>query len=228
MSKIAAEKDPVTFLQNMQSGVVTDSLSRLGLAGWMDGVQPIRRSAKIVGRARTVYFGPKRGGPLAGINIYSVIADLEVGDILVIATGNSDSWIFGENMAHAAMYKKLGGIVTDARARDGLELAELEFGCFSRGLTTRPPSSIELAAVDVTVTCGGAQVRSGDFIVGDADGVVVMPAERVSDILIEAEELAALEKEQEHAIARGAPLKDLDQIIKAKKVSRVQRERASR
>jgi regulator of RNase E activity RraA len=201
----------------VQSGVVCDSLGRLGLSGWMDGVRPIRLGTKMVGRARTLRFGPRRGTPV-NIQMYSFIRSLNPGDVLVIATGNCNSWIFGENVAHAALHQGCVGIVTDARARDGAELAELGLGCFCSGLATRPPSSIEIVATDVAVECGGAQVHPGDIVVGDADGIVIVPGGMMEEVLIQVEEIAALEVEQELAIARCAPLPELEQIIKRKKI----------
>ena len=104
----------------VQSGVVCDALGRLGLAGFMDGIHPIRPETTLVGRARTVRFAAKRGTAKPDFNVYSIMRELAPGDVLVIGTEGCESWIFGENVANAALHAQLGGIVTDARARDGL------------------------------------------------------------------------------------------------------------
>jgi 4-hydroxy-4-methyl-2-oxoglutarate aldolase len=205
-------------LAAVQSGVVCDALGRLGLAGFMDGIHPIRREAKLVGRARTIRFAAKRGTALPAISIYSVIRGLAPGDVLVIGTDGAAAWIFGENIANAALHQGLAGIVTDARARDGALLADHVLPAFSSGLATRPPAGIEIVAADVPLSIGGAQVRPNDVIAGDADGIVVVPGDRIDDILVQVEDLAELERLQGEAIARGAPLPELSEILAKKRI----------
>src|ERR1700684_4225989 len=107
----------------VQSGVVCDALGRLGLAGFMDGIHPIRSDSTLVGRARTGRFGAKRGTAKPQLNVYSIMRELSPGDVLVIGTHGCESWIFGENVANAAQHAQLAGIATDARAREGGPLA---------------------------------------------------------------------------------------------------------
>ena len=117
----------------LPTGVICDALERLGLAGFMDEVRPFRRNVKMVGRARTVLYGPKRGDDGPKFNIYSFMRSLDAGDVVVFATGKSNSWLYGENMAHGAQYAKLAGVVSDGMARDADQLAELDIPCFARG-----------------------------------------------------------------------------------------------
>jgi regulator of RNase E activity RraA len=137
--------------------------------------------------------------------------------VLVIATGGTRSWLFGENIAHLALYQGLKGMVTDGRVRDAGELKEMDIPIFSRGVSARPPGDLELAAVDVPVECGGAQVRPGDLLIGDIDGIVVVPNQAIEPLIIEVEDLAALEKRQEEAIEARASLADIQAVLAAKK-----------
>ncbi|HZA65824.1 MAG TPA: RraA family protein [Geminicoccaceae bacterium] len=201
------------------TGLVCDSLGRLGLAGFMDDVLPLDSSWHISGRIRTVSYAPRGGIRRTSQSIYSIARRFEVGDVLVIGTGGTRSWILGENVAHMAMYQGLVGIVTDGRVRDGGELRELAFPVFSRGLAVRPPSAdIELVDWDVPIACGGAQVRPGDILVGD--GVVVVPGEAAEPITIELDDLAALELEQERAIEARASMPVIQEILARKKQRR--------
>lgn len=202
----------------VQTGVVCDALGRLRLGGCMRGVQPLRPAAKMVGRARTLRYGPTRGADKPAVNIYEVIRGLEAGDVLVIGTDQHESWIFGENMAHTAMYQGLAGMVTDSCARDGAELAELEMPCFAQGLATFPPGGIEIVAADIPISCAGAQVSPGDLVVGDTDGIVVVPGNRIADVLIQVEDLDELERQQEQAIKARMPLPELLAVIAKKKI----------
>lgn len=211
-------KEVIAAFDGIQSGVVCDALGRLGLSGWMMGIRPANPNTRMVGRARTLLFGPKRGTAPSDLNMYAVIRNCAPGDILVMATGSCPGWIYGENVAHTALYQGLGGIVTDAAARDGRELMAVSIPCYSRGFETRPPHEIEIVARDCRIDCGGAQVHPGDVLVGDADGVVVVPWQRASHVLQEVEDLNMLESLQEAAIARRAPLEDIYEILRRKKL----------
>jgi regulator of RNase E activity RraA len=189
----------------VQSGVVCDALGRLGLAGFMDGIHPIRSDSTLVGRARTVRFGAKRGVAKPAFNVYSIMRELAPGDVLVIGTDGCESWIFGENVANAALHAQLSVHALPA---------------FTGGLAVRPPGTIEIVAFDVPISMAGAQVLPNDLIVGDVDGIVVVPGDRIDDVLVQVEDLAELERRQGSAIARGAPLPELMAILGQKKISK--------
>ena len=206
-----------SLFASVQSGVVCDAMGRLGLDGFMDGVQPLRPKVRFAGAARTLMYRPRRGVGRPDLNIYAVIAECKPGEVLVLGTDRTDCWLFGENVAHAAMYQGLAGIITDGRVRDGAELAEIAIPVFARGLATRPPNGLELVAFDVPISCGGAQVRPQDLIVGDTDGIVVVPAERVEQVAVQVEDLDELERQQEKAIADRLPLPQLMEVLARKK-----------
>jgi 4-hydroxy-4-methyl-2-oxoglutarate aldolase len=183
----------------------------------MDNVAPLSPTWRVHGRVRTLKFVPRNGTKRPDLSIYTLIRSFEPGDILVIGTGGSQSWLFGENVAHLALYQGLSGMVTDGRVRDAGELKEMEIPVFSRGTSARPPSDLELAAVDVSIECGGAQVRPGDLLLGDVDGVVVVPHQAAEALITEVEDLAMLEKRQEDAIQARATLAEIHTILAAKK-----------
>ena len=195
----------------------TDALGRLGLGSWMDDVAPLKPSWRVHGRIRTLKYVPRTGIKRPSLSPYTVIRSFDPGDVLVIATGGTRSWLFGENIAHLALYQGLLGMVTDGRARDAGELKEMKIPIFSRGVSARPPSDLELAAVDVPVECGGAQVRPGDLLIGDIDGIVIVPNQAVEALITEVDDMAMLEKRQEQAIEARAPLSDIQAVLAAKK-----------
>ena len=203
-------------LKNVESGVVTDALTRLGLSGFMDGVLPIGSAERIVARATTVKFAPRTGVPAQRDNMYSAIRRAPKGSVLVIDSGRTDSWVLGENMAHAAHFQGLAGIVSDSKSRDTALIRKMELPVFTRGPSVRPPA-LDLVGVDVPVECGGAQVRPGDYVVADADGVVVIPQAVTAEMLIEIEDLEQLEKDQEAALAEQAPLEVINDLLRRKK-----------
>ena len=210
--------DVITRLAPLQSGVVTDAMTRLGLSGWMDGVLPVRGDSRLIGRARTVTYGPASGIKHSKETIYTIVRACRPGDVLVLSAEGTQSWIFGENVANLARLQQLAGMVTDGRIRDTAELREMDFPVFAAGSATRPHlPGLEIIAVDEKIHCGGAAVRPGDLVFGDADGIVVAPRDAVGDVLAEAEDLNALELEQEKAIAARASLEDIGAILARKK-----------
>ena len=202
------------------SGFVTDAMVRLGLSGWSEGVLPLSpRARRFAGRAVTMKYGPKRGGGAKRPNQYEVIREAKPGDVLVVAAEGSPCWLLGENVCHTALYQGLAAVVVDGCVRDADEIAELPMPVFARGAGIRPFSThLELIAVDEPVEFAGAQIRPGDIVVGDGDGIVVVPAERAEEVLFQVRDVAEIEKEQEEAIKRQAPLSELNPILAKKKV----------
>jgi 4-hydroxy-4-methyl-2-oxoglutarate aldolase len=201
------------------SSIVTDALARFGVGAWMDDLQPVNPAWRLAGRVRTMCYGPRSGMKHAGHTLYTMAELVEPGDVVILAAAGTRGWLLGENMAHFCINHRLGGLVTDGRVRDALELAELSLPIFSAGTSARPSSSeVEIVAVDVPVRCAGAHVRPGDFIVGDRDGIVIAPHEAVEPLVVEAQEILVLEKEQEIAIRDGAPAAAIAEISRRKKI----------
>src|SRR5262249_54160069 len=153
-------------------------------------------------------WAPKRNAGIAPMTIYEFIRTCSAGQILVMETGGPDGWIMGENMAHHGQYQGLGAMVTDSKVRDFAEIAELPMPVFSRGAAIRR-AEIELVGLNVPITCGGAQVVPGDLLVGDADGIAVIPAAHIARVVRQAEEIGKVEAEQEKAIRDGLPMPEL-------------------
>jgi 3-hexulose-6-phosphate synthase/6-phospho-3-hexuloisomerase len=148
-----------------------------------------------------------------------LILKAEPGDVFVIEALGTDCWMLGENTVHAAKYRGLGGMVIDGRVRDVMEIKKIGMPVFCRGAAIRPHAPfLELVDHSVPIMCAGAQVRPGDIVVGDADGVVVVPPERIEDIVKQAKDLEALEKEQEQVILEGKSLEELNAVLKKKKI----------
>ncbi len=204
-------------LKRMPSGFVTDSLTRLGLSGWTDGVYPANPKHRVVGPAVTVRYAPRRGTDSLATNIYEIIRSLRRGDVLIISTCNTDAYVMGENQANHAQMQGLAGMLTDGRARDFVELAALQMPVFCRGPAIRPHAGLEIAAVGAPIAFAGAQVNPGDIIVGDADGLAVIPASRLDDVLVEAEDIAEIEAAQEKAIKAKVPISKLNPLLAKKK-----------
>ena len=116
--------------------------------------------------------------------IFAAYDDMKAGDVVVIATnGELKSGLWGELLATAAQARGGVGVVTDGLVRDVRQLNEMGFGCFSRG-----PSPLDSAGRchvtehGVPIICGGVEVQPGDLIVGDFDGVAVIPTDLTGEV----------------------------------------------
>lgn len=210
----------ITKLRAVPTGVATDALVRLGLEGWMDGVLPVSPMARVAGPAATIRYAPRRGTGQPARSIYELIRTFEPGSVLVIESGGTRTSVFGGHMAAQGQVHGLAGMITDGRCRDFPEMAALEMPVFCAGRTVRLPSHLELVAHDVPISCGGAQVRPGDFIIGDADGVVVVPASETEAFLRQADDIARIEKELGQAIRAKASMTDIHAILERKRARR--------
>lgn len=182
----------------------------------IDGVHPMHTGTKIVGTAKTLRFVPNRedlfrsrGG---GYNAQKRAFDaVESGEIIVIeARGESGSGTLGDILALRAKARGAGGVVTDGGVRDYDAVAEIGLPVFTKGAHPAVLGRKHVPwDVDVTIACGGATVRPGDIIVGDSDGVIVIPPDLAEEVVD-----AALAQEDEDAwiatqVAAGHPVDGL-------------------
>ena len=203
--------------QDVSTGIITDAFLRLGINGWMDEVLPIESGTRIIGRARTITYGPVRRSGKLNESMYALMARMSPGDVMVIGSGGTHDNLLGDNMGTFGHRHGIAGIVTDSKTRDREGLRQLGMPVFSRGAGVRPPIEVELQAFDAVVGCGGAQVRPGDIIVGDDDGVVVVPAERAEEVLFQIADLRQAEERIKRAITGGV-LTEIEQAVANKKV----------
>ena len=182
----------------------------------IEGLQPMHPQAWLVGTARTLRFLPNRedlfashgGGYNAQKRAFDTVGE---GEVLVIeARGETGSGTFGDILALRAHARGAAGIVTDGGVRDHDAVAVVGLPVYSRGAH---PAVLGRRHVpwdaDVTIACGGTTVQPGDVIVGDRDGVVVIPPALVEEVVG-----AALIQEEEDAwiavkVAAGHPVEGL-------------------
>jgi len=212
--------DVVARFARVPTGLITDAFSRLGLSGWMDDVLPLAPGMRIVGRARTVAFGPLRGVGKPSESMYALISRMAAGDVMVMGSGGTRDNLMGDNMAAFAQRCGLSGVVTDSKVRDCTGLRAIGLPVFCRGPGVRPPTEVEVRAYDVAVDCGGAQVRPGDIIVGDDDGITVVPADRAEEVLFQVEDLVDFETGMENTIKAGGTVEEIQALLIKKKTVR--------
>jgi regulator of RNase E activity RraA len=131
--------------------------------------------------------------------VMTALAEAAPGDVLVIAGNGATRALFGELFATEARRRGLAGIVTDGFCRDLRGLRAI-------GLPRRSGTPLWRAARATTVTCGGVEVRPGDIVFGDDDGVLVAAAQRIAAALEAAELIGRAERAILAAQGRGEAL----------------------
>jgi len=158
--------------------------------------------------------------PGDNLMVHKALEVAEPGDVVVVTTnGNTTSAVFGELMCTTAVAAKLGGIVVDGAIRDVSEISALSFPAFSRSVSPGGCDKDGPGEINVPIACGGAVVMPGDIILGDEDGVVVVPREVAEEVLGLVEALQAREAARIEAIAGGEVFKaQIDESLRAKGV----------
>ena len=191
-----------TIVRTIARAAVAD-ISRLGAAGvatvheaqgrsglLRPYIRPIHATARVAGSAVTVLCGPGDN-----LMIHAAIAVVQPGDVLVVATvSDSTDGMFGELLAESCRAHFVAGLVIDAGVRDTLEITALGFPMWSRAVSAQGTSKTIAGSINVPIVCAGTAVSPGDVIVGDADGVVVVPRDSAPAAAAAAE--ARLEKEE--------------------------------
>jgi 4-hydroxy-4-methyl-2-oxoglutarate aldolase len=189
----------------LETATVSDAMDRLGLVGQCKGIAPRDPGFRLIGRARTILYGPI-GKPAGTVGDY--IDDVGVGEVMVLDNGGrEDVTVWGDILTEIAHRRTLGGTVIDGICRDVHLCRSLSYPVFSRGHWMRTGKDrVQVEAEDGPVTIGEARVMAGDLMLGDADGVLVLPRAQEDMILDTAEEIHAVEEAIRAAVRGGQRL----------------------
>lgn len=167
-------------------------------------VGPIASNATVCGPACTVRVPP---GDNAMVHAAADIA--AAGDVLVVGTESHRAAIWGELTTRNARRQGVSGLVTDGNVRDTDYLADAEFPVFAAATSQAGAVKETPGALNVPVSVGGVTVAPGDVIVGDRDGVTVVPRDTLEDAVDAATAVAEREEHLRQRIAEGETLADL-------------------
>lgn len=156
-------------------------------------IKPLADHFKVAGRAVTVRLPDGENGA-----VLEAIRAANEGDILVIdAKGNTNRAVAGDFVISLAKGIGVQGFVVDGVIRDIAAIRELNFPVFSLGTTVAAGNKNGGGQVNVPIAIGGVTVHPGDYIIGDVDGVIVVPQQDAEKIAVAAE--AKLEKDEKRA-----------------------------
>jgi 4-hydroxy-4-methyl-2-oxoglutarate aldolase len=142
--------------------------------------------------------------PGDNLMIHAAMSLAKPGDVLVVdGKGDLGSALMGTIMMTACQQLGIAGVVIDGAVRDTLEIEEMGFPVFAAGSNPNGPTKSIAGRIGHPVSVGGVTVRSGDFVLGDADGVVVVEREKIAGLLPLAAKKVADEAARIEAIKKG-------------------------
>jgi regulator of RNase E activity RraA len=204
--------DVLARFKGLASSNIADAMGRFG---FMDPGIRSRSGLPLHGLAITV-----NARPADNLMVHKALQLAEPGDIVVVSTGgNVTSAVFGELMCHTAVARRLGGIVVDGAIRDVDGITRLGFPAFSRSVCPGGCDKDGPGEINVAVSCGGTVVAPGDVIVGDLDGLAVVPRAHAEEVLELVARLMARERQRIGEIQAGQMFRaEIDESLRKKGV----------
>jgi len=186
----------VARFRGLASSNLADAMGRFN---FMDPGIRSRSGFPLCGRAVTVL-----ARPADNLMVHKALQIAEPGEVVVVATcGSEGTAVFGELMCHTAAAKQLGGIIVDGAIRDVDGIAKLGFPAFSRSVSPGGCDKDGPGEINVPIACGNVVVMPGDIVVGDEDGVAVVPRAHAEEVLASVEGLMTREKKRVAEIQGG-------------------------
>jgi regulator of RNase E activity RraA len=168
-------------------------------------IKPVKAGTTLVGQARTVT-------SMVGDNGISHVATalIRPGEVLVIdARGYEDVAVWGGVATRAAMKRGMAGVVIDGAVRDVAEIRELDFPCYARAVVPSGPHKGFGGTIDGAIACAGCPVAPGDIVLGDDDGIAVVPLAGQADLLAVCQDKLEQERGWLAAIEAGQTMAEL-------------------
>jgi 4-hydroxy-4-methyl-2-oxoglutarate aldolase len=185
---------------------VSDALDRCGIAGQPVGIKPVDRSFCLSGVAFTVRYVPIDHARKGSVGDF--LDDVPAGSVVVIDNGGRlDATVWGDLMTFVAHRNGVAGTVVDGVTRDTARAVELEYPIFARSTFMRTGKDrVTVGGLNESIGLGGHRVDPGDLVIGDLDGIVVVPRHRAAEVLESASTVDVAEERIREALRGGARL----------------------
>ncbi|MCU6601482.1 RraA family protein [Peribacillus frigoritolerans] len=168
--------------RNLPTTAISDAME--GLSNLDSAIIPLKEEFRMAGRALTVKI------PVGDNSaVLKAISEAKPRDIIVVdSKGDTYRAIAGDFVVGMMQTMEIGGLVVDGVIRDLEAIKELNFPVFSKGTTVASSGKAGVGETNVPISCGGVTVYPGDIIIGDIDGVVVVPKDKGEEILVKAKD----------------------------------------
>ena len=197
------------ILEQVSAANLSDALHRGGV---MEGIRPLFQGITMAGRAVTVRTYPGDWAkPVEAIDI------AEKGDVIVVDAGGVGPAIWGELATHSALQRGVAGVVVDGAIRDTYDIAQMKFPAFTRLIMPNAGEPKGFGEIGVTVTVGSRRVENGDWILGDDDGVVVLPRSMATEYANRSMDVLERENRIREEIKEGSTLSKVTELLRWEK-----------
>jgi len=191
---------------------VSDAMDKVGIRGAVSGIRPMYDCPRVVGRAVTIKI--TAAGMLKSehhLGVHAIDA-ADAGDIIIIDNrGDLENNCWGEILSMGAKMKGISGVVVDGAARDIDMCKEFEFPVYARGtvpITAR--GRIMQESFNEVIRIGDIQVRPGDIVMADINGIVIVPVEKLDEVLDTADQILQKEAAMVEELRKGASMIEVD------------------
>ena len=204
--KRAGLADIAGVLARTSAADVTEALHNSGV---IEGVQPLVPGAKMAGRVLTVWTYPGDWAkPVEAIDL------AQQGDVLVIDAGGRGPAVWGEKATMSCLQRKLAGVVIHGAIRDVMNIRQMRFPAFASLVTPVAGEPKGQGMIGVPINIGGQYIRTADWIVGDDDGVVLIPQEKVVEVANRAQTVVEREDREMAEIQDGRTLGQVSELMR--------------
>jgi regulator of RNase E activity RraA len=202
----------VRQFRGLASSNLADAMGRFH---FMDPGIQARSGLPLCGLAVTV-----NARPGDNLMVHKALQIAQPGDVIVVCTnGNTTSAVFGELMCRTALAARLGGLVVDGAIRDVDGITSLGLPAYSRSVSPGGCDKDGPGEINVAISCGGTVVQAGDVVVGDRDGVAVVPREHAAEVIELVRALMEKERQRVAEIESGTHFKaEIDDALRKKGV----------
>ncbi|CEG11277.1 3-hexulose-6-phosphate synthase [groundwater metagenome] len=204
--KASSEDEILEIFKKVSTANISDAMHR---AQVMNDIKPFKPGMKVIGKAFTVRtFSGDWAKAVESIN------KAKAGNVIVIDANGKSPAVWGELATLSCIQKGIKGVVIDGAIRDIKEISKLNFPAFVKLITSNAGEPKGFGELDVKISCGGVDVRPGDYIIGDDDGVIVVPEEDAIEVANRALDVYEKEDRIKEEIGNKSTLASVAEIEK--------------
>ena len=193
----------VRALSEYSVALIGDAMGRHGIM--QSAIKPVWAGAQVAGPALTV-----ETYPCDNLMLHVALRHAQPADVLVVDGGGyMEGGLWGELMSLEAKSARVSGLIVDGAVRDTAQMMELRFPVWARAVSARGTLKNGEGSVGVSIACGGQVVHPGDIVIGDSNGVAVIPREKAEYILERVRQQARTEDVIRQRMANGERLYEI-------------------